>query len=114
MKNIPGFTAEESLRKPSNFFSIDQFEGAGSASIVTSMTPQECYKRDSNCTQFCGQVKDPDWRHECFMRCNIYLDNCLSRGVWTDQKLTLDPGNGPSLPGRLGSWSQFTRQRIRL
>ncbi len=114
MNAIPGFTAEESLRKSSNYLSIDQFEGARSTAIVASMTPQECYRRDSQCTQFCGRVQDPDWRHECFMRCNIYLDNCLSRGVWTDQSLTLDPGSRPSLPGSLGSWAQISRQRIRL
>ena len=28
---------------------------------------------------------DPNWRHECFMRCNIYLDNCLGQGTWTDK-----------------------------
>jgi hypothetical protein len=90
MNAIPGFTAEESLRKPNKYFAIDQFEEARSTTIVASMTPQECYKRDSQCTQFCGRVKDPKWRHECFMRCNIYLDNCLSRGIWTDRSAALN------------------------
>jgi hypothetical protein len=90
MTAIPGFTAEESLRKSSNYLSIDQFEAARSTAIVASMTPQECYRRDSRCTQFCGRVQDPDWRHECFMRCNIYLDNCLSRGIWTDRSAALN------------------------
>ena len=65
-----------------------------------AMSPQECYKRDSNCTQFCGNVTDPDWRHECFMRCNIYLDNCLATGNWTDQSATLSPGSDPTPPKR--------------
>lgn len=116
--NMPGFTAEVSLSGTSRIVSINgvtRFEGfLKPSAIVPSMTPQECYKRDSNCTQFCGQVQDPDWRHECFMRCNIYLDNCLSRGVWTDQSLTLDPGSRPSVPGNSGSLAQITRQMIRL
>jgi len=62
------------------------------------MTPQQCYQRDSNCTQFCGDVKDSEWRHECFMRCNKYLDNCLSKGVWTDQGAMADPGSDPTTP----------------
>ena len=64
---------------------------AGSLLLATpgaeAMTPQACYKRDSQCTQFCGRVKDANWRHECFMRCNIYLNNCLSSGTWTDRPL---------------------------
>lgn len=59
-----------------------------------AMTPQQCYQRDSQCTQFCGNVKDNNWRYECFSRCDIYLNNCLSNGVWTDQTLTVDPGTG--------------------
>jgi len=69
---------------------------------ASALSPQQCYKRDVNCTKFCGDVKDPDWRHECFMRCNIYLDNCLGTGVWTDQsKAVLSPDSdigGPKNP----------------
>ena len=64
------------------------------AQPVVGETPQQCYQRDSQCTQFCGRVQDQTWRYECFSRCNIYLDNCLSRGVWTDQAQTLDPSGG--------------------
>ncbi len=57
-----------------------------------AMTPQACYKRDSNCTKMCDKANGPDWRHECFMLCNKYLDNCLANGVWTDQsKAVLSP-----------------------
>ena len=105
--NMPGFTAEASLSGASRISSINgvtEFEGfLKPSAIVPSMTPQECYKRDSQCTQFCGRVQDPDWRYECFSRCNIYLDNCLSRGVWTDQAVTFDPGSGTSLPGGFAS-----------
>jgi hypothetical protein len=69
---------------------------------ASALNPQQCYKRDVNCTKFCGGVKDPDWQHECFMRCNIYLDNCLGTGVWTDQsKAVLSPDSdtgGPQNP----------------
>lgn len=70
-------------------------------STASALSPQQCYKRDSNCTQFCKDAKD-DWRNECFKRCDIYLDNCLGTGVWTDQsKAVLSPNNdtgGPKNP----------------
>lgn len=82
-------------------------------STAAALSPQQCYKRDVNCTKFCGDVKDADWRHECFMRCNIYLDNCLGTGVWTDQsKAVLSPDGGvgsanPRAP--IGKVTPFTK-----
>lgn len=84
---IPGFTAEESVHTTSRPYHMAQSNHDAMA-VRPAETPQECYKRDSNCTQFCGNVKDPKWRYECFSRCNIYLDNCLGRGVWTDRAAT--------------------------
>jgi hypothetical protein len=65
---------------------------------AAALSPQQCYQRDSGCTQMCGNVKDMTWRYECFSRCDIYLDNCLSRGVWTDQAQSLDTSGGGSTP----------------
>lgn len=58
------------------------------AGPAAAMTPKACYKRDSQCTQFCGRVKNPEYRSECFSRCNIYLNNCLDRGDWTDRPIS--------------------------
>ena len=69
------------------------------AAAFSAMTPQQCYKRDSQCTRFCDGANGADWRHECFMRCNIYLNNCLDRGVWTDKaKAVLTPDGGGGGP----------------
>ena len=76
------------------------------------MASQACYKRDSNCTQFCGKVDDSGWRHECFSRCDSYLGNCLDTGVWTDKikgVLTLD-GGGPKNPR--ASAGKFPKQDV--
>jgi hypothetical protein len=85
---FPGFTADASAVATIRSYHMVQTKPDSTIQPAARMTPQECYKRDSNCTKFCGQVKDPDWRHECFMRCNKYLDNCLGRGVWTDRAAT--------------------------
>jgi hypothetical protein len=82
---IPGFSAEASLGKKSGRYRQAHSDRADVGVAPARMTPQECYRRDSNCTQFCGRVQDSEWRHECFMLCNKYLDNCLGRGIWTDQ-----------------------------
>jgi len=84
----PGFTAEESLSRRSGQYRMAQTNHGGMSvqpAASLRMSPQGCYRRDSNCTQFCAQIKDADWRYECFSRCNIYLDNCLSTGNWTDR-----------------------------
>ena len=86
---IPRFTAEASLYRTSGQYRMTHTDQSGMSIAPARMTPQWCYMRDSRCTQFCGNVKDPNWRHECFMRCNIYLDNCLSSGVWTDRAARL-------------------------
>jgi hypothetical protein len=86
---IPGFTAEKSVYTTSRPYRMVQGNHGAMAIQPATMTPQECYRRDSNCTQFCGKVKDPYWRYECFALCNKYLDNCLGTGVWTDRATTL-------------------------
>ena len=71
----------------------------GSASAVpptpntSGLSPQQCYRKDSDCTQFCGQVTDPKYRYECFGICDRMLDHCLDTGDWTDS-LEVDPGTG--------------------
>lgn len=58
----------------------------------SGLTPQQCYQKDSDCTQFCGAVSSP-MRYECFSICDRMLDNCLETGDWTDS-LSVDPGKG--------------------
>src|SRR6187549_1756441 len=64
---------------------------AGSAHAVpptlnsSGLTPEQCYRRDSDCTQFCGEVTG-DMRYECFSICDRMLDRCLSTGDWTDSR----------------------------
>ena len=58
----------------------------------SGLTPQQCYRRDSDCTQFCGEVTG-DLRYECFGICDRMLDRCLTTGEWSDS-LTVDPGTG--------------------
>lgn len=58
----------------------------------SGLTPQQCYSRDSGCTQFCGKVTG-DLRYECFEICDRMLDRCLETGDWTDSG-SLDPGTG--------------------
>jgi hypothetical protein len=69
-------------------------------SNTSGLTPQQCYRKDSDCTQFCGQVSDSTYRYECFGICDRMLDRCLDTGDWTDSRL--EPGSSkPSLPGQL-------------
>jgi hypothetical protein len=35
----------------------------------SGLTPQQCYRRDSDCTQMCGEVTG-DLRYECFGICD--------------------------------------------
>jgi len=58
----------------------------------SGLTPQQCYRRDSDCTQMCGDVVG-DLRYECFGICDRMLDRCLSTGDWSDS-LEADPGTG--------------------
>ena len=48
----------------------------------SGLTPQQCYRRDSDCTQFCGEVTG-DLRYECFGICDRMLDRCLETDEWT-------------------------------
>jgi hypothetical protein len=71
---------------------------------TSGLTPEQCYRKDSDCTQFCGDVTDPDYRYECFGICDRMLDRCLDTGDWTDSKI--EPGTGTvtvkgQLAGRL-------------
>jgi hypothetical protein len=58
----------------------------------SGLSPQQCYRRDSDCTQFCGEVSG-DMRYECFGICDRMLDNCLETGDWSDSA-QIDPGTG--------------------
>ena len=82
---IPRFSAEASLYRTSGRFRVAHTDQSGMGVEPARMTAQWCYKKDSNCTQFCGRVQDPDWRYQCFSLCDSYLDNCLDRGKWTDR-----------------------------
>jgi hypothetical protein len=72
--------------------------GAASAEPRTmnssGLTPQQCYQKDSDCTQFCGAVTG-DLRYECFGICDRMLDKCLDTGDWNDSSRELDPGPRP-------------------
>jgi hypothetical protein len=59
---------------------------------TSDLTPQQCYRRDSQCTQFCGQVTGP-FRYECFDICDRMLNRCLDTGDWSDSR-AVDPGPG--------------------
>ena len=74
--------------------------GVGVAGAA-KLTPQQCYKEDSECTQFCGDVTGK-LRYECFGICDRMLDNCLGSGEWDDSPL-VDTGTGipPDKGGRL-------------
>jgi hypothetical protein len=56
---------------------------------TSGLTPQQCYQKDSDCTQFCGAVTG-DMRYECFAICDRMLNRCLTTGDWTDS-LVADP-----------------------
>lgn len=43
----------------------------------SGLTPEQCYRRDSDCTQFCGEMTG-DMRYECFRICDRMLDRCLA------------------------------------
>ena len=67
---------------------------------TSGLTPEQCYRKDSDCTQFCGDVTDPNYRYECFGICDRMLDRCLDTGDWTDSKI--EPGSGsPTVKGQL-------------
>lgn len=70
----------------------------------SGLSPQQCYRRDSDCTQMCGEVTG-NQRYECFSICDRMLDRCLETGDWTDS-LEGDPGTGES-PDRRGQLSAF-------
>jgi len=63
---------------------------------TSGLTPQQCYQKDSGCTQFCGEVTG-DLRYECFSICDRMLDRCLTTGDWTDSaSVNPDTGRPPT------------------
>ena len=60
---------------------------------TSGLSPAQCYRRDSQCTEFCGKVQG-DLRYECFNICDRMLNNCLNTGEWDDSPAELDPGSG--------------------
>jgi hypothetical protein len=63
---------------------------------TSGLTPQQCYQKDSGCTQFCGEVTG-DLRYECFSICDRMLDRCLTTGDWTDSaRVSPDTGRPPN------------------
>ena len=78
------------------------------------LSPQDCYKEDSECTQFCGEVTG-DLRYECFQICDRMLDNCLSTGEWDDSPEEFEPGTGQPPPppdDRFGELSSLLLQML--
>lgn len=59
---------------------------------TSGLTPAQCYRRDSDCTHFCGEVSG-DMRYECFKICDRMLERCLDTGEWTDS-VQIDPDTG--------------------
>jgi hypothetical protein len=58
----------------------------------SNLTAEQCYRKDSGCTQFCAAVPAAR-RYECFSICDRMLDHCLDSGDWTDSA-QIDPGTG--------------------
>jgi hypothetical protein len=58
--------------------------------INTGLTPQQCYRRDSQCTEFCSNAPR-DLRYECFSICDRMLDRCLRSGDWKDSRVDPTP-----------------------
>jgi hypothetical protein len=67
--------------------------------INTGLTPQQCYRRDSQCTEFCSNAP-ADLRYECFDICDRMLNRCLDTGDWKDSRVdaTPDEGTPPTRP----------------
>lgn len=78
------------------------------------LSAAECYRADSGCTQFCGEVTNPDYRYPCFAICDRMLDRCLGTGEWTDSGLQIDPGTGKPLDKTDLLLGQFVRQLMTL
>jgi hypothetical protein len=67
---------------------------------TSGLSPEQCYRKDSDCTGFCGQVSNPDYRYDCFSICDRMLDRCLDTGDWTDSMV--EPNSGkPKISGQL-------------
>lgn len=75
----------------------------------SGLSPAQCYRRDSDCTQMCGEVTG-DLRYECFSICDRMLDRCLDTGEWSDS-FHVDPGSG-KLPDRKGQLSSFLMRML--
>src|SRR5690349_8053711 len=66
---------------------------AASDADSSGLTNQQCYGKDSGCTQMCGEVAG-ELRYECFSICDRMLDRCLTTGEWSDSGITVDPSTG--------------------
>ena len=78
----------------------------------SGLSPQQCYRKDSDCTQFCGDVTG-DMRYECFKICDRMLDHCLDTGDWTDSyRIDPDTGKPPTRTGQLSAF--FLRMMMTL
>jgi hypothetical protein len=81
------------------------FDAASAEPINNSgLSQQECYGKDSGCTQFCGHVAG-DLRYECFSICDRMLGRCLDTGEWSDSA-RIDPvtGNPPTKTNQLSGF----------
>jgi hypothetical protein len=84
---------------------IGSFDLASAEPINNSgLSQQECYGKDSGCTQFCGRVAG-DMRYECFSICDRMLGRCLDTGEWSDSA-RIDPvtGNPPTKTSQLSGF----------
>lgn len=77
----------------------------------SGLTPEQCYQKDSECTQFCGEVTG-DLRYECFSICDRMLDNCLTTGDWDDSPLKVDPGTCRPHDANVGALSSLLLQMV--
>jgi hypothetical protein len=67
--------------------------------INTGLTPAQCYRRDSQCTQFCADAPT-HLRYECFSICDRMLDRCLRTGEWKDSRVDPTPDDDDLPPTR--------------
>jgi hypothetical protein len=88
-------------------------DSASGVSVLDSsgLSAQQCYSKDSGCTQFCGDVTG-DLRYECFSTCDRMLSHCLDTGEWSDSGLIIDPGTGNKPPDKRAQLSGLLMQML--
>ncbi len=89
---LPRLTRTVAVASIVALISVDMAFAVPPTMNSSGLSPQQCYRRDSDCTQFCGEVTG-DLRYECFGICDRMLDRCLTTGDWSDS-LVVDPGTG--------------------